>query len=197
MGGPVLGPPADTQSDDLTLGQRVIRNQVLTRGAPIAGRGLIAIGAAAVAIGTARSRQRRTPRVPFTVVPEKEAKRLGNYKKGRYIHYRRETVWNRRPQIDVQERNAIRRQTKPRGGLLKAGGSALVIGGKALPILAYGYVGYDLYRRQASPTEVKDEIERTTFGMTTGEAVSTIGHFASDVATVYSVAMPLLNWAFA
>ena len=145
-----------------------------------------------MAVGTARSRKPR-PKRPFTVVPKKEAKRLGRYQKGRYIHYRPETVWNRLPQIDVQERRAARAQSKPRGKALKAGGSALIIGGKALPVIAYGYVGYDLYRRRATPAEVHETVFETTFGMTP----ETLGGHISDAITVLSVAKPLLNWAFA
>lgn len=153
------------------------------------------MGTAAVAYGASRSRKPRKPR-PFTVVPKKEAKRLGRYKRGRYIHYRPENVWNRLPQIDVQERRARNAHRKPRTfpKVLKGAGSVMIVGGKALPTLAYGYVGYDIYRRRRSgqKVNVRHEVERTTFGMTTDDAISR----ASDVWSLRHAATPILRMAW-
>ena len=48
-----------------------------------------------------------------------------------------------------------------------------MIGGKALPIIAYGYIGYDLYRQRASPTIARQTLETATFGVTAEQATAT------------------------
>ena len=48
----------DQDSRDLSIGERVIRNQILTRGAPIAGRALTVVGAAAVGAGISIQRRK-------------------------------------------------------------------------------------------------------------------------------------------
>ena len=163
-GAPVLGTTSTEASDELTTGQRVIRNQILTRSAPIAGRGLIAIGAAAVAIGTRRSRRKQKR---FSVIDKKTARKTGQYRRDT-VYYKRKTLTNRALDIGQQEKIVARRNARPprSSRALKAGGAALMIGGKALPILAYGYIGYDLYRRRAGRQEVEDTIYTTTFGRT-------------------------------
>jgi len=178
-----LGAESNTASDDLTLGQRVIRNQILTRGAPIAGRRLIAAGAIAVAAGSARSSNR--PKRRFSVITEKTARTTGQYRSDT-TYYKRSSVTRRRKQIGYQERRALGRNAKPRGSMLKAGGTALIIGGKALPVIVYGYIGYDLYQRGATPNEARREIETATFGTSVPDAIYT-------AYSAYTIAKPFVN----
>ena len=167
---PAAGTLSTAQSDELSTGQRVIRNQILTRSAPIAGRGLIAIGAAAVAIGTRRSRRKQKR---FSVIDKKTARKTGQYRRDT-VYYKRKTLTNRALDIGQQEKIVARRNARPprSSRALKAGGAALMIGGKALPTLAYGYIGYDLYRRRAGRQEVEDTLYVTTFGRTPEETAS-------------------------
>lgn len=157
------------------------------------------MGTAAVAYGAARSRIPRKPR-PFTVVPKKEAKRLGRYKRGRYIHYRPENVWNRLPQIDVQERRARNAHRKPRTSpkVLKGAGTIMIVGGKALPTLAYGYVGYDIYRRRRAGQDVNinDEVSTLLTGQTHDERMQGYSDVASGLQASYHMVTPILRMAW-
>ena len=165
VGAPVLGAQS-TADDELTTGQRVLRNQVLTRSAPAAGRASTTMGAAAVAIGTKRSRSPKKGR--FSVIDKRTARKTGQFRKDtRY--YRRSRYAS---DIGEQEKRFANRKARPRGRALRAGGTALMIGGKALPIIAYGYIGYDLYTQRASPTVARQTVETATFGMTAEQATA-------------------------
>lgn len=186
VGAPRLG--AEPTSDELNTGQRVIRNQILTRAAPSAGRALIAIGTTAVAASTASGRTRRAKR--FSVVDRKTAKKTGTLRKDT-VNYRRASVFRRTPEIGVQERRVYKRNARAPSSTraLKTGGTALIIGGKALPTLAYGYIGYDLYRRRAGPKEIHDTVHQTTFGVTIEEQQSAL----VDIYSGTVMAMHVVN----
>ena len=89
----------------------------------------------------------------------------------------------------------MKRQNRPRGRGLKAIGSASIVLGRGLPTLAYGYIGYDLYRRRAGPKEINDTIYRTTFGHSFDEQVEVAHDFHTGITTVANLALhsPLRN----
>jgi len=103
------------------------------------------------------------------VIDKRTARKTGQYRKDtRY--YRRSRYAS---DIGEQEKRFAKRKARPRGRALRAGGAALMIGGKALPIIAYGYIGYDLYTQRASPTVARQTLETATFGMTAEQATAT------------------------
>ena len=65
--------------------------------------------------------------------------------------------------------------------------------GRALPVLAYGYVGYDLYRRNASKGEVYDTLYETTWGVHPEEHIKQIVNVYTTANLVYAAVKPMFN----
>jgi hypothetical protein len=206
-GAPVFGTSSTEASDDLTTGQRVIRNQILTRGAPIAGRGLIAFGAGALAAGTARySTQRKIK--PFESTTRSQIRRdyKVRYGKNWKSHYnKRISTYKQfddrygikhRTDPHAQKRSYVRKANQGRrttGRLMQIGGGTTITVGRALPVLAYGYVGYDLYRRNASKKEVADTLYQTTWGHSVDDHAKALVDAYTTASIVYAAAKPIFN----
>lgn len=204
----VIGQMLEESSDELTIGQRVIRNQVLTRGAPIVGRAAIAIGASAVAGGIALQRKPVTPKkTVFRYVSKKEAREVMRQRKGTHMYrkygdhydadYWRRTKhmkrlpWSPQPvtQEDRFRRNLKRKQqlNVRRGGAMRGAGALVIVGGKLLPTLAYGYVFSDMIRRMRAGEDVNVQAETETlvFGAPLGEHAKTALETYSRASIVY------------
>lgn len=75
-------------------------------------------------------------------------------------------------QVDVQEARFLRREnakTRSRGKVLKGAGATMMVVGRGLPIIVYGYIGYDIARRlraddKITKEEVVDELWWYSFG---------------------------------
>lgn len=201
----------DEDSRDLSIGQRVIRNQVLTRGAPIAGRALTVVGAAAVGAGISIQRRKVSTKKRFSVLTKRQARYQARKEKGTHLarkygptytaeywrttrHYK---PWLRRD-VGQQQRDAMRntqQRNVRRGAVLKGAGTVMIVAGKTLPVLAYGYIAHDLYKRGASRTEARQELERATFGLSREEAIETSMQVYTAASIGYALAKPALTLA--
>ena len=160
----------EESGDELTIGERVIRNQVLTRGAPIAGRAAIAVGAAAVAGGTALKRKPVTLKGKTEFSPNyltkkqarAEMKRVrGTHMDRKYGPYYDKAYWRRTKHASrlsffhehTQEKRfnqALKHRQQAnlrRGTVLRGAGATMIVAGKMLPVVAYGYIAWDMKRR--------------------------------------------------
>lgn len=126
---------------------RIVKNQIAIRGAKIAGRGLTALGATALA-GSAALARKPIRQGRFSVVdkktyqrrlkegsvkPEHRGQKVTRFKRNVRVH----------GQIDVQERRARarpERRRRQRVTALRGAGSLATVSGVLLPTLAYGYV---------------------------------------------------------
>ena len=79
------------------------------------------------------------------------------------------------------------------GRMLQTAGTTTLVVGRALPVLAYGYVGYDLYRRNASPKEASREIYETTWGHSVDDHAKAIVDAYTTASIVYAAAKPIFN----
>lgn len=181
------------------VAKRVIRNQALVRGSPIAGRALVSAGTAVVAYGVSR---RSPPGKKFSLMTKKDFRQQQRYTRGSKSakYYTRavekKTVFRRTgfgvPQVDIQERRvrvANQRRIVRNRRVITGAGTLMTVGGKALPTLAYGYIGYDMLRRHSSgqKVDVQSELETATFGMTTGEMLSSAADLYSQAEMAYQV----------
>ena len=142
---------------------RIIKNQIAIRGAKIAGRGLTAMGATALA-GSAALARKPLRQGRFSVVDKKTYRqrlREGSVKpehRGQKVtRFKRNVrVYG---QIDVQERRARARpgrRRRQRVTALRGAGTIATIGGQLVPMLAFGYVAssyIDLHAKQPLQTE--------------------------------------------
>ena len=126
---------------------RIIENQIAIRGAKIAGRGLTAVGATALA-GSAALARKPVRQGRFSVVdkktyqrrlkegsvkPEHRGQKVTRFKRNVRVH----------GQIDVQERRARARpeqRRRQRVTALRGAGKLAMVSGVLVPTLAYGYV---------------------------------------------------------
>lgn len=181
-----LGPLAvesNGSEDGLSLGQRTIRNQVLTRTAPVAGRAIVSAGTLLVAGGA--SAYARTKPTFVSITKRAAIRRAKLDARGRGMKW--QTLYRQRYPVGTvhyrsgyttrgiteQRRRALQRHGRRAVARTAVGTSAIALG-RGLPVLAYGYIGYDIAKRSAGGEEVdiKGEIERTTFGITVEQAVS-------------------------
>lgn len=204
----------DDESDGKAIGRRVIRNQILTRSAGPAGRAITALGAAAVAGGIALQRKPVTPKkTEFSWNTKAEARYQMRQRKGTHMYYKYgdtydDAYWRRTthlkkyawsPQPDTQHKRFLERKNVKqkrnvrRGAVLRGAGAGMMVAGKALPVIVYGYIGYDLYQRNATRQEYIDEFERATFGMTTEERHETGQMMYRDAMMYYAVADTMYN----
>ena len=199
----------EESGDELTIGERVIRNQVLTRGAPIAGRAAIAVGAAALAGGIALQQRRPSVRgkTQFSNITKKEARRQMKARHGTHMYrkygeiYTKE-YWKRtqhfrpghRYSMHVDQEALFRRRLKrrqqtnlKRGAFLRGAGSTMIVAGKMLPVLAYGYVIGDMLKRMSAGEDVNVQAETETllFGATLEEHARTGLETYSRASIVY------------
>lgn len=199
----------DESSRELSIGQRVIRNQVLTRGAPIAGRALTVVGASAVGAGISLQRRKVSTKKRFSVLTKRQARYAARQEKGTTLarkygptytpeYWKRTMHYNPRSLHDVgaqqravQNRQYQQRRNIRRGAMLKGAGTTMIVAGKTLPVLAYGYIVYDLKKRGASRAEAREELERATFGLSADEAISTTLELYTTASIAYALAKPV------
>lgn len=151
---------------------RIIRNQILIRGAPAVARSLTAAGAATMAAGIAiRSKPVKPKR--FLHVTARERKKLlkfehgSNYKaawraeKKSTVHYR---SYLGSPQVDVQEarvrKSARATRTPMRATVLKGAGGLMMAAGRAVPTVAAGMVALSYLNLDAKAGESMIETDR-------------------------------------
>lgn len=143
FGGPVRALKIESEDEV----PRIVKNQIAIRGAKIAGRGLTAMGATALA-GSAALARKPIRQGRFSVVdrktylrrlregsvkPEHRGQKVTRFKRNVRVH----------GQIDVQERRARARPEKRRRRrvtTLRGAGTLAAVSGALLPTLAYGYV---------------------------------------------------------
>lgn len=181
------------------VAKRVIRNQALVRGSPIAGRALVSAGTAVVAYGVTR---RGPTGKQFSLMTKEDFRRQQRYTRGSKSakYYTRavekRTVFRRTgfgvPQVDIQERRVRvgnQRRIMRNRRVLTGAGTLMTVGGRALPTIAYGYIGYDMLRRHRSgqSVDVQAELETATFGMTAGEALSAAADLYTQAEMTYQV----------
>ena len=147
IGNPFVGPEKGVILESEDEVPRIIENQIAIRGAKIAGRGLTAVGASALAGSTALARKpvrqgrfsvvdKKTYRRRLregSVKPEHRGQKVTRYKRNVRVY----------GQIDVQERRARarpERRRRQRVTALRGAGTLATISGALLPTLAYGYV---------------------------------------------------------
>jgi hypothetical protein len=184
------------------VAKRVIRNQVLVRGSPIAGRALVGAGAVAVAAGL---RQRHRKPKKFHLSTEKAYR--ARYQRGwadksprqmKRTHVFRKDYFGSK-QIDVQKARVQRRNLKPTGRsvVLTGAGKVAIVAGKALPVIAYGYIGMDMIARHSAGerVDVRSELETATFGMSTTEMLSTAADIYSQVELTYQASKVVIEFA--
>jgi hypothetical protein len=176
------------ESDELTLGQRIIRNQVITRTAPVAGRSIVAAGTLLVASG---ARSYRATKPNFVTITKRAAIRRAKLDAaGRNVSWR--TLYRQRYPVGTvhyrsgyttrgvteQRRAALRRHSRGAVTRTAVGGTAIVVG-RAVPVLAYGYLGYDLVKRTRAEGDTKSNQEQAqrdlTGGMTFSETKALAG----------------------
>lgn len=130
---------------------RIVKNQIVIRGAPVIARSLTSVGAAAMAAGIAIRSQPVTQKKFLHIKSStrkdrlklqygKDWKRAWRAEKASTVHYRSH-MWS--PQIDVQEQRVKarnRRLKARRGVMLRGAGSVAMVSGQLVPLLAYGYV---------------------------------------------------------
>lgn len=119
----------------------------------------------AAGVATSRRPQRR-----FSVITKTEAKRTNQYRRDT-TYYKRSKLTRRTPDIGEQEKRVQRRNAKTRSSAkaLKGAGATMMVVGRGLPIIVYGYIGYDIARRlradeKITKEEVIDEIWWYSFG---------------------------------
>jgi hypothetical protein len=187
------------------VAQRIARNQALVRGSPIAGRAFVGAGAAAMAAGL---RQRyRKPRT-FHLSTRKEFKTrqrkgFARGSQGKYWSRSMEKTYVFRrtgfgaKQIDVQKARVRKQNLKPttRSRAMTGAGKIMIVGGKALPTLAYGYIGYDIMSRRSAghDVDVKAELETATFGMSSGEMLATAADLYTQAEITYQVSKTVVE----
>lgn len=175
------------ESDELTLGQRVIRNQVITRTAPVAGRAIVSAGALLVASG---ARSYRATKPNFVTITKRAAIRRAKLDAaGRNVSWR--TLYRQRYPVGTvhyrsgyttrgvteQRRAALRRHSRGAVTRTAVGGTAIVVG-RAVPVLAYGYLGYDLVKRTRAEGDSKsnqEQAQRELLGGMSFEEARTLG----------------------
>lgn len=147
IGNPFEGPERALKIESEDEVPRIVKNQIAIRGAKIAGRGLTAVGATALA-GSAALARKPVRQGRFSVVdkktyrrrlkegsikPEHRGQKVTRFKRNVRVH----------GQIDVQERRARarpERRRRQRVTALKGAGTLATVSGVLLPTLAYGYV---------------------------------------------------------
>ena len=151
---------------------RIVRNQILIRGAPAVARSLTAAGAATLAAGISiRSKPVKPKR--FLHVTARDRKKLLKFEHGRNwkaafraekkstVHYR---SYLGSPQVDVQEarvrKNARATKTPMRATMLKGAGGMMKAAGRAVPTLAAGMVALSYLDLDAKPGESMIETDR-------------------------------------
>ena len=167
-----------------------------------------------MAAGIALERKPRiVKKTEFRYVTKREAKAAekasrGTHMRKKYGNYYDKKYWARTqhmsrrryaPQPATQYKRFVARRDRKlnrnvrRGrGLQRAGRLTMGAGALMTPIV-YGYIGYDLVSRGASRQEAKEELERTTFGMTSDDMIATAiqGYFVAN--TYYTATKPILG----
>ena len=152
---------------------QLLKNQLVMRSAPVIGRGLTFAGVSAIAYSTTMPTTSVLPRAQLLTKKQAKAQGFTHFadEPKRKVTYRpanpfAETKWmektTRRKQWGpgAPERPSSPRKMK-RVGVRTAGVGAVALG-KALPIMAYGYVGYHLLKGDAT----KEDVDRLVFGGT-------------------------------
>ena len=181
------------------VAQRIARNQALVRGSPIAGRAFVGAGAAAMAAGL-RQRYRKPRTFHLSTRKEFKARQRKGFARasqGKYWTRSMEKTYVFRrtglgaKQIDVQKARVRRRNLKPttRSVVMSGAGKIMIVGGKALPTLAYGYIGYDMFSRHRAGqhVDVQAELETATFGMSSGEMLTAAADLYTQAEMTYQV----------
>lgn len=162
-GNPFVGPARAPKLESEDEVPRIVKNQIALRGAKIAGRGLTAVGATALA-GSAALARKPVRQGRFSVVDKKTYRqrlREGSVKsrhRGQKVTRFKRNV-RVHGQIDVQERRARarpERRRRQRVTALRGAGTIATIGGQLVPMLAVGYVAssyIDLRAKQPFQTE--------------------------------------------
>lgn len=210
VSGAVVDRMVEESGDQLTIGERVIRNQVLTRGAPIAGRAAIAVGASALAGGIALQRKPATLKGKTRFSPiyltKKQARAQMKLVRGTHMdrkygpYYGKEywkttkhatqwSIWSEHTQEKKFYRRLERRRkvNLKRGAILRGAGGTMIVAGKLLPVLAYGYVIGDMLKRMSAGEDVNVQAETETllFGATLEEHARTGLETYSRASIVY------------
>ena len=182
--------------DEQNVGYTILRNQVITRSAPIAGRAITVTGAAVMARGVYLRSQPVSPKkARFSVITEKTARTTGQ-RRPDTAYYKRGTLLRRSTDIGEQEKRVARKnelRQRPKGRTHIRLGSTMMVAGRALPVLAYGYVGIDMIRRQRAgeKVEVKKETESLIFGQPLdayGKTLATAYGYAATGKAVFDLA---------
>lgn len=147
IGNPFVGPERAPKLESEDEVPRIVKNQITLRGAKIAGRGLTALGATALAGSTALARK-PVRQGRFSVVDKKTYQRRLKEGSVKPEHRGQKVTRFKRNvrvygQIDVQERRARarpERRRRQRVTALRGAGTLATVSGVLLPTLAYGYV---------------------------------------------------------
>lgn len=139
--------PPSSNADDFEI-PGIVRNQGLRLGAEIGGKALSHSGTALIGYGVAQRRHPIRPRRYESVTKKQVRSKGGRVQKGTtYL------PGNSRAQSRQLHRTRYNRPS-PRGSNTIRSGVALRGAGRALPILAVGYIGYDLSRGKTPETDM-------------------------------------------
>jgi len=157
--------PVENESLVSKTTKRALRNQAITRSAPVVGRALSSAGLGAIAYG---SQMPTTVKVQYSLLTKKQAKRtfvktelgyvtqyddaiLRDKKSGVKRSYRpgnpfAETKYMAKKKISPYPTEVKSPGRIARRKAMMTGGAGAVVLGRTLPIIAVGYVGYSLLR---------------------------------------------------
>jgi general stress protein YciG len=161
--------PADTNSESRLAS--IGRRQLVTRGAPHLGRGLTRIGTGMIAYGsqptqtgysshvmwrdTTGNRQFKPHShrgIDYTKPADSKWTPLGRKENFAQNHERSHTAWRK---------GGTSTKTVPRSRIMVGTGSVFVIAGRLVPVLAVGYVAYDILSSDnIEDTQTYDSLER-------------------------------------
>jgi len=144
------GQPAIGEKGTNEAASRIVRNQILIRGAPVVARSLTVAGTAAMASGITIHSQPVKPK-PFLSISPRDRKAKLKYRHGKnwksawraekrkFVHYDpRNTKDVTAQQLRAQRR--VRTQKTMRATTLRGAGGAMLVAGRLVPTIALGMV---------------------------------------------------------
>jgi len=144
------GQPAPGEKGTNEAATRIVRNQILIRGAPVVARSLTVAGTAAMASGIAIHSQPVKPKPFLSISPRDRKAKLKHHhgknwksawraEKRKFVHYDpRNTKDVTAQQLRAQRR--VRTQKTMRATTLRGAGGAMLVAGRLVPTIALGMV---------------------------------------------------------
>jgi hypothetical protein len=178
---------------------RIIRNQILIRGAPVVGRALTVAGTTAMAAGISMASKPVKPKQFLHISRRDRIAKLkyrhgGNWKSAwraerkKFVHYDPRSGKDvTAQQIRAQQR--AQRNVRAKSTMLKGAGGTMIAAGRLVPTVAAGMVvGSYLKTEDGRPT--------TQIDILAGDVRPDTGGLAQDVAKLHALTMANVEQAF-